>query len=190
MYENKVIWFLSDCVLNRAIRHSRYVKKREDADGVPVKQTLGIDAIRSYVAAIIDLWSFQKSKSLNSYSNPRGESLNGLLKARSRGEFKRRRLEFMERAAGTLQNGYDEAKMIDAVCFCKQRQNRTQLAKPYLRTTVDFLLAHNILLRSESHHAAEFPGFSTIQLPNEGPTPMFADDHDYGQRQNESAGKT
>jgi hypothetical protein len=34
---------------------------------------------------------------------------------RSRDEFKRRRLEFTERAAGTLQYGYDEAKMIDAV---------------------------------------------------------------------------
>jgi Centromere DNA-binding protein complex CBF3 subunit, domain 2 len=70
-----------------------------------------------------------------------------------------------------LQDGYDEAKMIDAVRFCWQGQK--QSTEPYLRTAVDFLLAHNVLLRSESRLAAEFPDFFTIPLPDEGPTPCF-----------------
>jgi hypothetical protein len=77
------------------------------------------------------------------------------------------------RNAKTQQHGYDEAKMIDAILFCWQRQSRTQSAKPYLRTTDDFLLAHNILLGSEFHLAAKFPDSFTIQLPNQGPTPCL-----------------
>jgi hypothetical protein len=158
-------------VLGREIRASRYTKARTTADGAPVRQTLGISAVKGYVAAIVDLWSFQKSKGLNSHANPRGEALNSVLRARARGEHRRRRLEFADRAAGTLQDGYDEAKMVDAVRFCWQ--GRKQSTEPYLRTAVDFLLAHNVLLRSESRLAAEFPDFFTIPLPGEGPTPCF-----------------
>jgi len=41
-----------------------------------------------------------------------------VLRARTRGEYRQRRLEFADRAAGTLQDGYDEAKMVDAVRSC------------------------------------------------------------------------
>ena len=62
MYENKVVWFLNDRVLDQEIRTSRYKKGRTGADGAPVRQTLGMSAVKAYVAAIVDLWSFQKSK--------------------------------------------------------------------------------------------------------------------------------
>ena len=55
MYENKVIWFLNERVLTREIRCSRYVQKRTAADGAPVRQTLGVSAVKGYVAAITDL---------------------------------------------------------------------------------------------------------------------------------------
>jgi hypothetical protein len=61
--------------------------------------------------------------------------------------------------------------MIDAVCF--RWRGRKQLIEPYLRTAVDFLLAYNVLLRSESRLAVEFLDFFTIPLPGEGPTPCF-----------------
>ena len=70
-----------------------------------------------------------------------------------------------------MQDGYDETKMIEAVRFCWQ--GRKQSAESLLRTAVDFLLSHNILMRSESRLAAELSGFFTVQLPNEGPTPCF-----------------
>ena len=114
----------------------------------------------------------QNSPHINARPNPR-EALNGLLKARMRGEHRRRRLEFADRAAGTLQDGYDEAKMTEAIRFCWQGKNQNKSAEPYLRTALDFLLAHNLLLRSESRLAAELPDFFTISLPNEGPTACF-----------------
>jgi hypothetical protein len=92
-------------VLGREIRASRYTKARTTADGVPVRQALGISVVKGYVAAIVDLWSFQKSKGLNSHSNPRSEH-------------QRQQLEFADRAAEILQDKYDEAKMVDAVRFC------------------------------------------------------------------------
>lgn len=152
-----MIWFLNNHVLARKIRPSRYIKRRTTADDALTKQTLGISTGKAYVAAIVDLWSFQKSKGLNMHPNPRGEALNGVLRARGRSEHRRQRLEFADRAAGTLQDGYDEAKMLDAVQFCWQ-QGRKQSTELLLRTVVDVLLAHNVLLRSESCLA---PNFST-----------------------------
>jgi hypothetical protein len=53
--ENKVVRFLNDRVLAREIRASRYVKGWTTADGVPVRQTLGISAVKGYIAVIVDL---------------------------------------------------------------------------------------------------------------------------------------
>src|SRR5215472_10712470 len=160
VYENKVIWFLNERVLDREIRSSRYKRKkaRKTGEGKQIRQTLGISAVEQYIASIVDLWSFQKSKGMNPHPNPRGEALRGLLRARRSGEHARRRLEFTDRAAGTLQDGYNEAKMIDAIRFCwgqtnpawgqAQQKRSKQSTEPYLRTAADFLHAHNMLLRS------------------------------------------
>jgi Centromere DNA-binding protein complex CBF3 subunit, domain 2/Transcriptional activator of glycolytic enzymes len=217
VYENKVIWFLRDKVLNREIRDSRYKRKasRTTVEGEQIRQTLGIGAINSYVAAIVDLWSFQKSKGINTKPHPRGEALHGILRSRRRDEHLRRRLEFSDRAAGTLQDGYSEAQMIKAVRLCweqgqepgqrhrqgqdpwpwpwpqpqpqpgeveveeeekgkKKKRRLRPSTEPYLRTAADFLLAHNMLLRSESRLGAELPDFFALELPEEGPTPCFA----------------
>ena len=55
---------------------------------------------------------------MNPHPNPRGEALNGVLRTRRRNEYRRRRLEFTDRAAGTVQDGYDEMKVVEAVRFC------------------------------------------------------------------------
>lgn len=100
-----MVWFLNDRVLGREIWASRYTKWRTTADGAPVRQTLGISAVKGYVAAIVDLWPFQKSKGLNSHPNPCGEALNGVLRARARGEHRRRRLDLRIRPRGPYRMG-------------------------------------------------------------------------------------
>ena len=123
---------------------------------------------------------------VNPHPHPRVSALS----TRRTGEHKRRRLEFADRAAGTLQESYSKAKMIEAIRFCweqgqprqpqlapttkKRKRQSKPSTEPYLRTAVDFLLAHNMLLRSESRLAAELPDLFTIQLPGEGPTPCPA----------------
>ena len=64
--------------------------------------------------------------------------------------------------------------MIEAVRFCWQvqagnKRQTKQSTEPLLRTAVDFLLAHNMLLRSEARLAAELLDFFIIPLPNESP---------------------
>lgn len=108
---------------------------------------------------------------MNPHPNSRGEALNGVPRMRTRNEHRRRKLEFTDRAAGTVQDGYDETKMVEAVRFCWQ--GRKQPAESLLRAAVDFLLSHHILRRSKWRLAAELSDFFTIQLPNEGPTPCF-----------------
>ncbi len=175
--ENKVIWFLNERVLNREIRGSRYKrrKQRKTADGKLIQQTLGISAIKSYIASIVDLWSFQKSKGMNPHPSPRGKALNGLLRARKLAEHKRRRLEFTDRAAGTLLDGYNEVKLIEAIRFCWSKQKwLKQSTEQHLRTAMDFLHGHSMLLRGENRLAAELLDFFSLELPNEGPTPCHA----------------
>jgi hypothetical protein len=106
---------------------------------------------------------------MNPHPNPCDEALNGVLRTRQQSEHRRRRLEFMDRAVGTVQDGCDETKMVEAIRFCPGAQRASAESHP--RTAVDFLLSHNPLLRSEMRLGAELPDFFTIQLPNEGPTP-------------------
>lgn len=175
-----MVYFLETEVINRQIRASRYQKDRTTADGESVKQTLGISSIRGYVAAIVDLWSFQKNYGENHHPSPRGNTLSGLLASYTRRENARKRQQFIDRAAGTMQDGYNHEKMIELVRFCWQgwRQAETKYRKPqavesYLRTVVDFLLGHNMLLRGESRRNLELADLFTILLPHEGPTPCW-----------------
>jgi hypothetical protein len=168
-------------VLGREIKPSRYVRKRTTEDGKEIRQTLGRSAVRGYVSAVVDLWSFQKSSGSNSHPNPRGEGLNAILGAHTRREHVRKRAQFVDRAAGTLQEGYTEEKMLDIVRACwvgsqdrARRGQHRQSIESHLRTAVDFLFSHNMLLRSESRLGAEFADLFTLPLPNEGPTPCSA----------------
>lgn len=176
VHESKLLWFLEERVFNREIRGSRYLKNRTTEGGQRVQQTLGTGSIQAYMSAIIDLWSHQKASGVNPYDHPRGKSVKAVLSARAQKEHVRRRTEFLDRAAGTLQDGYDEAKMKEIVRYCwtghQELKNPTpQSVESFLRTAVDFLLSHSMLLRGETRRGAEFADFFTIPLTNEGPTP-------------------
>jgi hypothetical protein len=56
-----------------------------------------------------------------------------------------------------VQDGHDETKMVEAVRFCWRAQRAA--ADSHLRTAVDFLLSHNMLLCSEIRLGAELPDF-------------------------------
>jgi hypothetical protein len=74
--------------------------------------------------------------------------------------------------ADKIQDGYDETEMAAAAQFCWQA-HRKQLMEPFLRTVVDFLLAHNTLPHSEACLSSELPDFLTIPLLDESPTSCF-----------------
>ena len=177
MTERKLIWFLQEYVLKRSLRPSRYRKSRTNADDEDIAQTLGKSAVSQYVCAVVDLWSFQKSGGSNSHPNPRGEALKGVIRTHQRGEHARKRSQYVDRGAGSIQDGYGEKEMLDIVRQCWvgwEKQKKTGqiqfTVESYLRTAVDFLLGHNMLLRGEARRMAELPDLFTIELNNEGPT--------------------
>ena len=116
----------------------------DDRGRHPVRQTLGINAVKAYVAAIVDLITvLSKSKRLNSHPNPRGEALNNVLRARRwRTPTPAARLRGQGRG-NVVRRGEDDRRRSDSV--------------------IRSVLAHNVLLRSESRLAVEFPDFFAIQ---------------------------
>jgi hypothetical protein len=62
VYENKVVWFMDERVLNREIRQSRYKKHRTTTDGATIKQTVGLSTVEGYVSAIADWWSSREAR--------------------------------------------------------------------------------------------------------------------------------
>ncbi|KAJ5110851.1 short-chain dehydrogenase [Penicillium argentinense] len=178
--EKKLVYFLDTEVLNRPLRSSQYKKDRTRPDGSKVEQTLGSNSITQYINAIVDLWKFQKSIGTNSFPNPRGYAVSALMTGRLHKESERKREQYLDRAAGTLQDGYSKDKIKDFVRYCWQgwrtkdlKHRKPQAQESYLRTAVDFLFSHNMLLRGESRRQLQFPDLFTISLPNEGPTPCW-----------------
>jgi hypothetical protein len=99
-----VIWVLNDCVLDREIqclRHMKSVRYRRPS-------TLAL----SCPTVIADLLSFKARPLIR--IQPPGDAPNSFLNE-CMNEDRRGRLEFANRAAGTIQDGYRESKMIEAV---------------------------------------------------------------------------
>jgi hypothetical protein len=72
-------------------------------------------------------------------------------------EGERKREQYLDRAAGTLQDGYSKDKIKDFVRYCWQgwrskdlKHRKPQAQGSYLRTAVDFLFSHNMLLENRA----------------------------------------
>ena len=174
--EQKLVWFLNDCVLHRPAKKSRHSQDRTDEKGEPVVQTLGHSSVKAYKSAIVNLWSYQQSCRMNPHPHPVGQAVRALIETHARREDERRKTEFLDRGAGTLLDSYNEKDIVRIVEYCWQRwseSKRSQSVEPHLRTAVDFLMGHNMLLRGESRRMTQLADLFTVELTNEGPTPCF-----------------
>jgi hypothetical protein len=68
--EDKMVWCPEDCILDRELKSSRYSERRTDAVSRPIQQTLGISGVKAYIAALVDLWRYQRGS--NPHPNPPG----------------------------------------------------------------------------------------------------------------------
>ena len=85
----------------------------------------------------------------------------------------------MDRAAGTLADGYDENEKVEVVRSCwqawqQQKTQKRQSVECFLRTGFDFLCSHNMLLRGESRPTFELLDLFLLELHQQGPTACFA----------------
>ncbi|EED16701.1 short-chain dehydrogenase, putative [Talaromyces stipitatus ATCC 10500] len=177
--EKKLVYFLDHYVINRPIRPSRYLRNRTDSQGAAVVQTLGLPSVKAYTSAIVDLWRFQQSLGTNPYPNPRGHLVGAMIKNHQFDETQRKRTQFTDRGFNTLQDGYTSENIRAIVRYCwagwlsdQTRGRKPQAQEAYLRTTVDFLFGHNMLLRGEDRRHLELADLFTLRM-DEGPTPCW-----------------
>jgi hypothetical protein len=169
--------FLVEEVFDRGLRTSQHTKKRKANDGTEIIQTLGAKSIESYCNAILSLYKYQVSIGRNAYPNARGVKLKALLENRIRQEHKRKRTQYVDRGANTLQDYHHETDNINFVrsCWTNLPGNRPQLSiDAQLRTAVDFTHSYNMILRGEARRTLQLPDLFSVPLSYEGPTPCHA----------------
>ena len=179
MYETKLLLFLEEEVFYRPLRTNHRRSLKRNADGEEVRQTLGPEAVEQYVSALCNLYHEQVSLRNNTHPSPRGVMLHTVLDNRLRGESKRRKQQYVDRGANTLMDTYDDdsiRKLVQAGWKGWESQPKANHASinSFLRTGLDFILAHNMILRGEVRRQIELADLFTLELQNEGPTPCMA----------------
>ena len=131
--------------------------------------------MQTYAAALVNLYYTQKSLGVNNHPNPRGTKLQAILKEQTRSEFERKKSEFVDQGTATLQKSYSLTDFENVVWGCWTSaisgSPTGQTIEAYFRTAIDFLLSHNMLLRSENRRAVELAVLFALPLANEGPKP-------------------
>ncbi|CAD6959590.1 unnamed protein product, partial [Tilletia controversa] len=157
----KLHLFLEEQVLHRP---SKRAKKNGDAPG-----TLSESSVKSYVAALVDLYVQQQARGVNSAPHPRHGPVRILLSTRKVQEHSRKRREYVDRGIGTSLDGYTQAQLEDICAFFIQRDSETGL-----RDRLAFLISHYALLRGDNARKLELADLHHLDLAGEGPSPCFA----------------
>lgn len=174
--------FLNTEVLQRGLRTSRFLRDRKSESGQDIIQTLSVGTVDGYVSAVVALYNFQFSSGYNTHPHPRGAKLKAVMKDRTRKEHVRRKAEYADRGANTLQDRYEEEEMMNVVRSCwtwGRAENSQRRALPITiesahRTALDFLMGHMMLLRGENRRTMQLPDLFPLPLQNEGPTACTA----------------
>lgn len=135
-------------------RKSRYIRKGEST-----AKTISSSTLEIYVATIVDLWSQQSMRGINSNPHPRAECI-GLIEAAKNDEEKKRKIEYEDRGKLSFNDGYtstDEMTKVIDFYFSEKIGND-------LRNGLSFLLSHFLLLRGQSARMGELPDSQTVDL--------------------------
>jgi Centromere DNA-binding protein complex CBF3 subunit, domain 2 len=178
-------FFLEEEVLNRETKRGppkAAFQSRTDANGMPIQQTLGSSAIEAYTSAIIDLWKMQHARGENPIApSQRDHLLKGMLKKRRMDEAERKKSQYLDRGIGTLLDGYSRQELVKCVRSCwapgpmekkleRKRRLTAQGYSAWLRTAIDLLATHNMVVRGEQTRLAELADLFCVARENEGPT--------------------
>lgn len=139
------------------------------SEGAALVLPLKPDSIESsYISAMVSLWSDQCLEGSNCYPHPRGPLIKAFLEDLQIARASLRRAECEDRAISGLKDGYTLAearKMSESLLTGLNRRPEEKT----LRTRLDLLLLHSMMLRSESTRYAEFADLCSLRLDNEGP---------------------
>ena len=183
--DDKMRLFLEEEVLSRKVKRGLSKdsqSSRTDANGVSIQQTLGSSSVESYASAIIDLWKMQHARGENPIiPSRRDHLLKMMLKKRKMDEAVRKRSQYLDRGIGTLLDGYSREELVKCVRSCwapeaiekklgKKKRLSAQQYAAWLRTGVDLLATHNMIVRGEQTRMTELADLFCVARGNEGPT--------------------
>jgi hypothetical protein len=127
-----------------------------------------------YVSALCALYDDQVVAGLNPHPHPRGKGLKALME-RLRIEWAaEKRRTFEDRAINGLNDGYtmEQAGRLCAILLGDGTEDGRQRISGadlnLLRTRLDFLMLHSMMLRGESTRKAELADLCSVLLPDEG----------------------
>ena len=186
VHESKLVRYLSEEVINRPVKPSKRKRKQEEeesptliaseatnADEGIVVKTLKFQSIRGVKTALINLYRYQHSRGLNRHPEPNGAALQSLFKVQRSQQHQKSKDLHEDRGRGTIADGYDTHEL-ERFADSNWRLSETATGVTvggYLRTSLDFLMGHFLLIRGESRRAAELADLQLLMLENEGPTP-------------------
>jgi hypothetical protein len=149
------LWFLEE-VLGLALRIPGDTKDRR----------LGEPSMKIYLAALVALWKIRRSLGVNPHeASPRGIATLGHINRLRVSKHTRARATFEDRARNTILDGYDSTQLDEILAGMWRRTTAPEI---WLRTTVDFLLGHMMLLRGEGRASAELPDLFSVHIESEG----------------------
>jgi hypothetical protein len=123
------------------------------------------------VSALCALYDDQAVAGLNAHPHPRGKGLKALVKGLKTDWAAEKRRTFEDRAINGLNDGYiiKQAGRLYALLLRSGMEDGKRLitgADLYLlRTRLDFLILHAMMLRGESTRKAELADFCSVLLP-------------------------
>jgi hypothetical protein len=126
------------------------------------------NSVRGYVSAIMELWSHQVSTKLHSSPSPHNVAVKALKTSIARGQHARRRAEFDDRGLSTVRDGYTAKQIPDMTRAVWRDALGPRTSEQSLRTNLDFLLGHAMLLRQSNRLPLELPDLFSLDLPKEG----------------------
>lgn len=190
VHEAKLVRFLTEEVVNRPLKSSPKKRKREeetptmdtlnedlflpeDVDEDAAPQTLKFQSVRGYKTGLMNLYYYQAARASNHHPNPNGASLKSLMKAQRITQHRKSKDHHEDRGKGTIADGYnlDELRRISDSFWRHSEDTKHVTSGCFLRSNLDFLLGHFLLLRGESRRRAELPDLQLLLLENEGCAP-------------------
>jgi hypothetical protein len=137
----------------------------------PDGRPLAPDSVESgYVSALCALYDDQRVAECNPYPHPRGKALKALMERLQIDWAAETRRNFEDRAINGLKDGYTLAELRSLSGKILAGEGGLAGAEPLalLRTRLDFLLLHSMMLRGESSRSAELSDLCAVRLLNEG----------------------
>lgn len=146
----------------------KHLEKTRSNPSRPKK--IGLSAVRIFVAAVFDLWQYQRDLGVNTYPSPRTGLVSQVLKEMKRNEEGEKITQFVDKGIGTMIDSYTSEEELESLVSYFMERN-TEVG---LRDAGSFLLSHYALLRSHYARELELSDMHSLLMPQEGYTDCHA----------------